>query len=59
MTDKDEQTSLHLKEIFGVANSSKEIVPQCHLSLPGTESNCLQEVRELLDELHHTREKSI
>ncbi len=49
----------HLKEIPGAADSCKEVLPQGYLSLTGTVTHRLQELRELLDKLHPTRQEGI
>ena len=49
----------HLKKISRVSNGSEEVLPQCHLCLSSTGSNCLQKLRKLLDKFNHTRKKSI
>ena len=49
----------HLEEVARVADGSEEVLPEGNLRLPGTGANCLQKLWKLLDELHHSRQKSI
>jgi hypothetical protein len=48
-----------LKQVTRVSDSSKQVLPKRYLSLAGTVADCLQELWELLDELHDTRKEGI